>query len=240
MDTLSNVNTRRGGTEPSHVGFTSSVSPEVQGTQTENSHTGVSTRNAPLPSEIQEVRRAARTPHWYALRVTYGREKQAYDYIISQHGTAYYPTIKTLKVIDGKKKKVEESRLPNILFAYGTEDAIKAFVYDNVNLPFLRFYYRHTHVGNSIVREPLIVPEAQIESLKIICNAYAEDILFSSAAVPKFRAGQQVRIIDGDFAGVVGRVARYHGQQRVAVIIEGLLTITTAYIPRAFIKPIYS
>lgn len=238
MDTLSNVNTRRGGTEPSHVGFTSSVSPEVQGTQTENSHTGVSTRNAPLPSEIQEVRRAARTPHWYALRVTYGREKQAYDYIISQHGTAYYPTIKTLKVIDGKKKKVEESRLPNILFAYGTEDAIKAFVYDNVNLPYLRFYYHHFHEGVRIIKEPLVVPDYQIESLKIICASEADDIIFVPSDIHNFKIGQSVRVIDGVFKGVIGKVARYHGQQRVAIVIDGLATIASAYVPSAFLEQI--
>jgi hypothetical protein len=33
-------------------------------------------------------------------------------------------------------------------------------------------------------------------------------------------------------------VARYQGQQRVAVIIEGLIAIATAYIPTAFLEPI--
>ena len=47
-----------------------------------------------------------------------------------------------------------------------------------------------------------------------------------------------VRIVEGKFAGVTGRVARYHGQQRVAVIIDGLLTIATAYIPSAFLNTI--
>ena len=38
------------------------------------------------------------------------------------------------------------------------------------------------------------------------------------------------------FKGVVGKVARYHGQQRVAVIIDGLLTIASAYVPTAFLE----
>lgn len=44
-----------------------------------------------------------------------------------------------------------------------------------------------------------------------------------------------VRIVDGDFAGVVGRVARIAGQQRVAVEINGLCIVATAYIPKSFI-----
>ena len=68
----------------------------------------------------------------------------------------------------------------------------------------------------------------------------AEDILFIQSDDTKFKTGQSVRIIDGGFKGVTGKVARYHGQQRVAIIIEGLLTACTAYIPSAFMEIIQS
>ena len=113
---------------------------------------------------------------------------------------------------------------------------IKSFVYDNVNLPYLRFYYRHIHEGTQILKVPLIVPDYQIESLKIICDAEATDILLVPPDVQKFKAGQTVRVIEGVFKGVIGKVARYQGQQRVAIIIDGLLTIASAYVPSAFIE----
>ena len=185
-------------------------------------------------------RKPKEVPHWYALRVTYGREKKAYDYLVGKHVEAYYPTIKTVKEVDGKRKTVEESRLPNIFFARGTEEEIKSFVYDNVNLPHLRFYYRHTHEGARLIKEPLIVPDYQIEGLKIICASEAEDILLIQSDDTKFKTGQYVRVIDGGFKGVTGKVVRYHGQQRVAIIIEGLLTACTAYIPSAFMEIIQS
>ena len=183
-------------------------------------------------------RRPKEVPHWYALRVTYGREKKAYDYLVGKNVEAYYPTIKSVKEVDGKRKTVEESRLPNIFFARGTEEEIKSFVYDNVNLPYLRFYYRHTHEGARVVKEPLIVPDNQIEGLKIICASEAEDVIIVPPEIQKFQAGQTVRVIDGVFTGVIGKVARYHGQQRVAIIIEGLLTIATAYVPSTFLEQI--
>ena len=181
-------------------------------------------------------RKPKEVPHWYALRVTYGREKKAYDYLVGKHVEAYYPTIKTVKEVNGKRKTVEESRLPNIFFARGTEEEIKSFVYDNVNLPYLRFYYHHFHERARVVKEPLIIPDYQIESFKIICASEAEDIILVPSDVHKFKKGQTVRIIDGAFKGVIGKVARYHGQQRVAVIIDGLLTVCTAYIPSAFME----
>lgn len=174
--------------------------------------------------------------NWYALRTTYGREKKAYDYLVAKGISAFYPTIKVMKEIRGQRKVVTESRLPNIFFAFGTEEEIKSYVYDNVNLPFLRFYYRHMHEGARITKSPLIVPQKQIEGLKIICESEADDILYVPEEVQKFKEGQMVRVIDGKFKGLTGRVARYQGQQRVAIIVEGGFTMATAYLPTAFLE----
>lgn len=129
--------------------------PKVENSsQSENSDTVVSTHFVLLPKEIMASRRVVRQPHWYALRVTYGREKKAYDYMVEKHVEAFYPTIKTVKEVNGKQETIEESRFPNMFFVRGTEEEIKSFVYDNVNLPYLRFYYRHIRKGNTIVNEP--------------------------------------------------------------------------------------
>ena len=218
--------TSGGGEYPPCAGLTSNALPEAQSTvSAESSQTGVSTRNAHTSTAL----------HWYALRTTYGREKKAYDYMTAKGITAFYPTTETVKLIKGKRKVVTESRLPNIFFAYGTEEQLKTFVYDNVNLPFLRFYYRHVHVGHRIEKIPLIVPDYQMESLKIICAADADNTIVSLAEVPKFEKGQLVKVTDGAFKGVIGRVARWQGQQRVGVVVDDLVTVVTAYVPSAFI-----
>ena len=233
---LPNADTRRGGKNSSCAGLTSNALPEAQSiVSAESSQTGVSTKNALLATK-PKAQREADIPHWYALRTPYGREKKAYDYMTAKGITAFYPTTNVVKLIKGKRKVVTESRLPNIFFAYGTEEQLKEYVYDNVNLPFLRFYYRHIHEGNRIIKTPLIVPDNQMDSLKIICAADADNTIVSLAEVPKFEKGQLVKVIDGVFKGVVGRVARWQGQQRVAVIVDGLVTMCTAYVPSAFLE----
>ena len=234
--TSEDVHTLGGGEFPPCAGLTSNALPEAQSNvSAESSQTGVSTRSVHILSK-SKVQKEEEIPHWYALRTTYGREKKAYDYMTAKGITAFYPTTDTVKLIKGKRKIVTESRLPNIFFAYGTEEQLKSFVYDNVNLPFLRFYYRHFHFGNKVEKEPLIVPDNQIQSLRVICNADADDIIVSNDEVPKFQQGQMVRIVEGKFKGVTGIVARYQGQQRVGIVIDGLLTMATAYIPSAFIE----
>ena len=234
--TSNDGHTLGGGEFPPCAGLTSNALPEAQSTiSAESSQTGVSTKNALLPTK-PKAQREADIPHWYALRTTYGREKKAYDYLTAKGITAFYPTTNVVKLIKGKRKNVTESRLPNIFFAYGTEEQLKEYVYDNVNLPFLRFYYRHYHEGNTIKKTPLIVPDNQMDSLKIICAADADNTFVSLVKVPKFEKGQLVKVIDGAFKGVTGRVARWHGQQRVAVIVDDLVTVCTAYVPSAFLE----
>ena len=220
------------------AGLTSIAFPEAQSVIfAESSHTGVSTENV-LSDDLEQLQRADTISHWYALRTTYGREKKAYDYLVAKGVKAFLPTITSIKMIKGKRVPIVESRLPNMFFAYGTEEQIKTFVYDNVNLPFLRFYYHHTREERNVKRIPLIVPDYQIDSLKIICESEVDDVIVSTAEINKFEVGQKVRVIDGAFKGVVGVVARYRGQQRVGVSIDGLMTVVTAYIPSAFLEKI--
>jgi len=84
----------------------------------------------------------------------------------------------------------------------------------------------------------MIVPDYQMDSLKIICASDADNTIVSLVEVPKFEKGQLVRVTDGAFKGVIGRVARWQGQQRVGVVVDDLVTVVTAYIPSAFIESI--
>ena len=53
-----------------------------------------------------------------------------------------------------------------------------------------------------------------------------------------YKSGDLVKVIEGEFTGIEGRVARVAGQQRVVVELSGICLITTAYIPSAFIQKI--
>lgn len=175
-------------------------------------------------------------PHWYTLRTTYGREKRTYDYLHNKGIKVFCPTKEVYKLVKGKKKRFLVSLIPNMLFAFGTEEELDRFVYDNVHLPFLRYYYHRKNIGEKIVQAPLIIPQKQMDSFKIICEANDENIIFSSESILKFETGKKVKIIDGAFKGVEGRVGRFRGQQRVGVVIEDLMSIITAYIPNAFLQ----
>lgn len=151
---------------PPGAGLTSDALPEAQSTiSAESSQAGVPTRNVLSPNTPAQ-KKPKDNMHWYALRATYGREGKANDYLRGKNIETFYPTLKTVKLIDGKRVTREESRIPNIFFARGTEEEIKSYVYDNVNLSYLRFYYAHKHIEGKVIKEPLIIPRQPDEQPK--------------------------------------------------------------------------
>ena len=52
---------------------------------------------------------------------------------------------------------------------------------------------------------------------------------------PSSKQGDFVRIIEGPFKGIEGRVTKITGQKRVIVELPGLCSVATAYIPKVFL-----
>lgn len=184
------------------------------------------------------VRNSDNLRKWYVLRTTYGQERKAYEYIISHGGEAFCPTLKTTRRVNGVEKLITVSRFPNLFFMRGTYEEVRSFAEEDPMLPYLRFYSRRSFSNHRFVYTPIVVPDSQMQSLQLLCEIVDENILVVPPEVTKFESGQKVRIIAGEFQGIEGRVARWHGQQRVAVIIPDLLTMATAYIPSNFLKAI--
>lgn len=230
-----NVNKKNAADCLSSIGVAPGVLPEVRKVEnTENLQSWVSTDYAPKNPPLSNVS----SPHWYVLRTTYGQEKKAYDYMQSKGVEVFLPTEMVVRLVKGKRRKLEVSLIPNMFFAYGTEEELKSFVFDNVNLPFLRFYYRFYQEGRLKMKTPLIVPASQMRSFRIICETRDDNMIVSTRVIPRFQRGDMVRVVEGKFKGVVGRVVKYKAQQRVGMIIDGLVSVATAYVPDAFLERI--
>lgn len=210
--------------------------PEVSTSKEVQTHKQGCPPNMPS-TEAQDAPPHDEERHWYVLRATYGREMKAQSYL-DEHGiTTFLPTRHTAKRIGKRIKTFEVPLVNNIFFAHGTENVLKTFVYDNTHLSFLRFYYSHYTAPDGIeAKKPQIVPDRQMKSFQIICQSAEADTIITDGVVERFKKGDLVQVTGGPFVGVEGRVARYQGQQRVGIIIENLLTVTTAFVPNRYIK----
>ena len=66
------------------------------------------------------------------------------------------------------------------------------------------------------------------------CNR-SEHLKFVTESQCHYKGGETVRVTDGIFKGVEGKVARVAGQQRVIVSLSKVGLVSTAYVPTAFL-----
>ena len=224
MSTLSNVTTRRGESNPPSVRFAPDAFPEAK-----SSKTGVSVRYVPEPNK-----------RWYVFRVSYGREDKASDYLV-EDGTYTYIAKKIVeKYVGGKRKRYLQTLIPNLLFAYTTEEKAEEYAKDTPAISYLSYYYNHFKQDDHQKNPPLTVSDEEMSRfIHATCNMN-KHLLFVQPSQCHFKGGEQVRVIDGPFAGVEGKVARVAGQQRVVISLSGIGLISTAYIPTAFLRPMSS
>ena len=220
MSTLSNVKTRRGEAKPPSVRFTSDAFPEAK-----SSKTGVSVRYVETPEK-----------NWYVFRASYGREDKAADYLIDD-GTYIYVAKKVVeRYIRGKRKRYYQTLIPNLLFAYTTEAKAEEYVNHTPDLSYLTYYYNHFELDEEKKNPPLTVSCNEMgEFIKATCNKN-KHLLFVEPTQCHYKSGELVKVIEGPFKGVEGKVARIAGQQRVVVSLSKIGLISTAYIPTAFLK----
>jgi len=220
MSTLSNVETRRGEAKPPSVRLTPDTIPEAR-----SSKTGVSVRYVPDNNKS-----------WYVLIASYGREDKAADVIVADGTFVYIAKRYVRKIKQGKGKRVLETIIPNLLFAYTTKEKAEEYVKDTPELSYLSYYYNHFETDDDQKNPPLTVSCREMENFICATSNKSEHLKFVEEEQCHFKGGETVKVIDGPFKGVEGRVARVSGQQRVIVSITKVGLVSTAYIPTAFIQ----
>ena len=222
MNALINAHTLRGRSRSPHVGLTSNVLPEAQSLQT-----GVSS------DYIQKANH-----EWFVLRVTYNRTQKACDIISTANVQSYMPMHYVVKKEIGKKKRILQPLLPNLLFVYTTREQANELVKKKTDEPsFIKYYLDKTKPLESNGKHPplKISFNSMINFIKVT-STDSEHVRIVTKHQCNYKCGDIVRIIEGEFKGVEGKIARIAGQQRVVVEIAGLCLVATAYIPKAFLE----
>lgn len=224
MNALVNAHTRNDDSLSPCTGLISNVLPEAQ-----RSQTGVS-------SEYVHKKEY----HWFVLRVTYNRTQKACDIISNAGVQSYMPMHYIIKKNIGKKKRILQPLLPNLFFVYATREAVNSIIKkkgDETSI--LKFYLDKTKpLEENGKHPPLTIPFSVMTNFIKATSTNSEHVRIVSPEQCHYKNGDIVKIIDGEFKGVTGKVARIAGQQRVVVEISGLCLVATAYIPTDFIKVI--
>ena len=141
--------------------------------------------------------------------------------------------------ISGKKSLRKEPLLPGLVFAYMTRERTHDFVKQPAKTAsYLKYYTDKTKPieSDTQLNPPITIPDDRMKSFINVVETKNEHILATSKDRCHFKSGDFFRVVCGDFTGVVGQVVRAAGQQRIAVELNGIGYVLTAYIPSDFME----
>ena len=210
--------------DPISTGFTSSALPEAK-----SSKTGVSVRYAPADDKV-----------WYVLRIKFGQARAVADAIIEDGTYVYLAQVwKDIRnKVTGKKQR-KLFPFMNLLFAYVTAQEAEKYVKASALSKYATYYYNHFVTDENGYNPPLTVTTRDMIPLIKATALLDEHVMEVDLKTCRFVSDDLVRVTDGPFEGITGRVARVARQKRVVIYIKGLQSgLTTAYIPPHFLEKI--
>ncbi len=171
---------------------------------------------------------------WYILRSSAANAVELAGQIQDKGLRTFVPTEYHATMIGEEKVWQQIPSQPDLLFVYGTYDDIRT----NINHPginTLRFVHETEDHQQNV---PLTIRDEEMENLIHLVSVSIPQSYSVTDAEIHYRPGGPVRITDGPFKDVIGRVARIHTQTRVVVTIPGIISYATTYIPKHQMQPI--
>ena len=189
---------------------------------------GVSVENVPFENK-----------QWFVLRVSYGRIIKA-KALVEAKGLECYVPLRYKEVRKkGKKRIITEPLLPSFLFVHASAEQVEALLHDNKvvaneSRALLSYYFDHTthRQGNPDRNPPLTIRDEVMNNFIRLTSIKNPHIIPVTSNNIQFKLGDNVVVMEGEFKGVHGRVARIAGQQRVVVELFDECLVATAYVPR--------
>lgn len=175
--------------------------------------------------------------HWYVFRILYGQIQKVADSLIAEGHYAYVAKVwKVQQNRDGKKRKVLMPFL-NLLFVYVTDRQAELAVRESAEARYITYYYNHFQFNAQGKNPPVVISQRDMENLIRATAVGDEHVMEVDLNTCRFASDDYVRITDGPFKGIIGRVARIARQHRVVIEIPGLRSgLATAYIPPYFLE----
>ena len=172
---------------------------------------------------------------WYALRVSYSRELKVQDRLNELGVKTFVPMMwRRCPVKPGMTTGNLGRRLVpavgNLCFAYSTRAELEDFIRGYGETSPVHFYWDRT------ANKPLTVPEKAMNDFIAVSSTLDEDLIYITEITSKLREGQTVKVKEGPFKGVEGKVVRIRKSRRILVELPGMLAVATTYIQPEYLE----
>ena len=181
-----------------------------------------------------DIKSRVKVEKWHAIRVTYGRELKFAAVLQDEGYETFIPMALKKTEKDGKKEEKIVPAVSNLCFVCGEQQSLYQFFKGMGEACPARFIWDRS------TREPITVPDKAMTDFMLVSRTMLDDTIYLHDVSSKLREGQSVRVTDGPFKGIEGKVVRIRKSRRIMVELPGMLAIATTYIPNNWLEPIYA
>ena len=154
---------------------------------------------------------------WYALRATYSRELKVQAQLNAMGVRTFVPMM-------WKRVEKEGRAVKNLCFVYWTKHDIDEYIRGFGGNSPVNYYWDRT-AGRA-----LTVPEKAMDDFIKVASTMDEDIIYLTEISSKLHEGQTVKVKEGPFKGVEGKIVRIRKSRRILVELPGMLAVATTYV----------
>ena len=174
----------------------------------------------------------ATQPCWYVLRATYARELKFQAELQEKGIRTFVPMMwKSLPAESGRKgQKKLVPAISGLVFAFASREVLDAYIRSFGDARPVNYYW------DRITESPLTVPDKAMEDFIAVASTLDEDLIFLTAISDKLREGQTVKVTEGPFQGVEGKIVRIRKSRRVLVELPGYLAVASTYVSPAALE----
>ena len=161
---------------------------------------------------------------WYALRATYSRELKVQAHLQEKGVRTFIPMMwKSSPTGSGISRKLVPA-ISNLVFVYWTREGIDSYIRSFGDARPVNYYWDRT------IDAPLTIPDKEMENFITVASTLDEDLVFLTEVSDKLREGQTVKVKEGPFKGVEGKIVRIRKSRRVLVELPGMLAVASTYV----------
>lgn len=183
---------------------------------------------------------------WFALRATYSRELKVQALLNERGLRTFVPmvwrrcpvkpgmTVKPVKpgmtgtpsspTRSGISRKLVPA-VSNLCFVRWTKTALDSFIRSFGDASPVTYYWDRT------ANRPLTIPDKAMEDFIAVASTMDEDLIYITEISAKLREGQTVKVKEGPFKGVEGKIVRIRKSRRILVELPGMMAVASTYIP---------
>jgi transcription antitermination factor NusG len=159
--------------------------------------------------------------YWFVARTRNDQELGIRNKLKKLDIDCFLPTSVVVKQLKYRKKKIEVPRLRNLIFIHTTKEKACS-VHNDYGIPIFYMKDMQTH-------SLLVVPEKQMLDFMFVMDIGPDSVSFGNGPLA---AGEKVRVVKGEFAGIEGEVVSIANSSRVIIRIPQVFFVSLR-IPKA-------